>query len=173
MDIKTTIKQAGIDYYLAQQNKLESMRQEVEDWHGGMTRCMIYKDALGWLRSPQALHLGNRQDYKLLGGIYEWVHQTGWVAYVGESGQIYNRLVSHRNAFNLGEPYVSKTGRSGKSVQCQYKMKQKDPDPDNWLIKIRLIRTDCVNFRRFIEKKYEDRDEPKFNDKKMNRKAAQ
>ena len=172
MDMKTTIKQAGRGYYLSQQTKLESMRREVENWHGGMTSPMCYKDALKWLRSPQVLYLGDRQDYKLLGGIYEWVHQTGWVAYTGESGQIYSRLVGHRDAFNLGRPYVSSTGKSGKSVQCQYKMKQSDPEPDVWLIKIRLIKTDCVNFRRFIEKQYEDRDQPRFNDKKMNRKAA-
>jgi len=172
MSIKKTIKQQGQNYYLKQRQKLDTLREEVENWHGGMTKPMSYKETLKWLRSEQALWLGNRTCYKKLGGIYEWVHKTGLVAYVGESGQIYNRLGNHRQAFNGGEPYVSPSGKSGKSVPCQYKMKQLDDNADNWLVKIRLIKTDCVNFRRFIEKKYEDRDQPKFNDKKMNRKAA-
>jgi len=172
MMLKKTMKQNAIDYYHSLEQKMETMRHEVENWHGGMTRPMTYKEALNWLKTEQALCLGNRQHYKRLGGIYEFIHTSAWVAYVGESGRIYSRLGDHRSAFDLGRPYISPNGKSSRSVPCQYKMRAVDPNPDNWLIKIRLIPTDCVNFRRHMEKRYEDRDQPRFNDEKMNKRAA-
>ena len=167
-----TMKQKGIDYYLAQKDKMDTLCEEVNNWHGGMTRPMSYDEALKWLKQEQALGLGNRQEYKRLGGVYEFIHSSGWVAYVGESGRIYSRLVDHRSAFDLGRPYISPNGKSSRSIPCQYKMRAVDPNRDNWLIKIRLIKTDCVNFRRSMEKNYEDRDQPRFNDEKMNKRAA-